>query len=151
MCAVSLFVMTVGLARAQRVMPVGLAALTLVSVGVLLVVDTIPYRFSSQAHDRLAALPLILVAVAHVIYQAFQRAPFTQWAKTGLLSLAFLFWAANQLCANRALATLFNDIAIAAFVVDALLIIGWHPRASRDTGEPERGATQGFPPRTHSQ
>ena len=146
--------MPIGLARAHRVMPIGLAALTLVSVGVLLVVDTIPARFSSQAHDRFAALPLILIAVAHVIYQAFQRAPFTQWAKTALLSLAFLFWAANQLCADRALATIYNDIAIAAFVVDALLIIGWPPRASRDAGrdagQPERAATRGFPSRTQS-
>jgi hypothetical protein len=42
------------------------------------------------------------------------------------VALAFLFWAANQVCADVAIATVLNDIAIALFVLDvALVVAGW--------------------------
>lgn len=53
--------------------------------------------------------------------------------KAVLLSVAFLFWAANQLWPDTPQATLFNDLAIALFVLDVFLtIIGW-PAASPET------------------
>jgi hypothetical protein len=52
--------------------------------------------------------------------------------KAMMLAVAFLFWAANQLWPDLPQATLFNDIAIALFVLDVfLVIIGW-PTTSPD-------------------
>jgi hypothetical protein len=49
-----------------------------------------------------------------------------------MLAVAFLFWAANQLWPDLRQATLFNDIAIALFVLDVFLVmIGW-PATSPD-------------------
>ena len=52
--------------------------------------------------------------------------------KAIMLAVAFLFWAANQFWPDARLATLFNDIAIALFVLDVFLVmIGW-PATSPD-------------------
>ncbi|MBV9272781.1 MAG: hypothetical protein JO333_02715 [Verrucomicrobia bacterium] len=40
-----------------------------------------------------------------------------------MLSVAFLFWAANQPWPDLSQATLFNDIAIALFVLDVFLVM----------------------------
>jgi hypothetical protein len=49
-----------------------------------------------------------------------------EFVKAIVLAAAFLFWAANQLWPDLRQATLFNDIAIALFVLDVLLVmIGW--------------------------
>ncbi len=49
-----------------------------------------------------------------------------------MLAVAFLFWAANQLWPNLPQATLFNDVAIALFVLDVFLVmVGW-PASSPD-------------------
>jgi hypothetical protein len=113
-------------ARPHRYLSVALGVVTFVSVIVLLTFDVMPRLFPAESHDLLAALPLVLVAVAYVVWQAVRSAP-TEWAKTALVALAFLFWAANLLCSNRRLASLFNDIAIAGFVFDALLMIMGRP------------------------
>jgi len=55
-----------------------------------------------------------------------------EFAKAIMLAAAFLFWAANQLWPALPQATLFNDIAIALFVLDVFLVmVGW-PAASPD-------------------
>ena len=41
-----------------------------------------------------------------------------------MLTVAFLFWAANQLLPNYCQATLINGIAIAFFVLDVFLVSG---------------------------
>jgi uncharacterized membrane protein len=52
--------------------------------------------------------------------------------KAIMLAVAFLFWAANQLWPDLPQATLFNDIAIAFFVLDVFLVmVGW-PATSPD-------------------
>jgi uncharacterized membrane protein len=112
--------------RPRRSLPIALGVVTLVSVAVLLTFDVVPRLFRAESHDLLAALPLVLVAVTYVVWKAVRSAP-TEWAKTALVALAFLFWAANLLCSNRRLASLFNDIAIAGFVFDALLMIMGRP------------------------
>jgi hypothetical protein len=49
-----------------------------------------------------------------------------------MLTVAFLFWAANQLLTNYCQATLINGIAIAFFVLDVFLVlVGW-PATSLD-------------------
>jgi hypothetical protein len=115
---------------ARRAIPRALVALAFASACALLAWDATSHPLAAVAHDRLAALPLGVIAVALVVHQLFQHATRQEWAKTALAALAFALWAANQLCPDRTLSTLFNDIAIAAFVVDAcLVIVGLH-RAS---------------------
>ncbi len=46
-----------------------------------------------------------------------------EMAKAIMLAAAFLFWAANQFWPSLPEATLFNDIAIALFVLDVFLVI----------------------------
>ncbi len=112
--------------RSRRATPVILGLLTLVSVVALLVWDIFPDRFPANAHDVLGALPLAMIAVTYLVYQTLQRPPWRELVKAILLAAAFIFWAANQLWSNSILATMWNDIAIALFVLDVfLVIIGW--------------------------
>jgi hypothetical protein len=116
----------------QRFLPVILGVLTLAGVVVLLVWDADPGLFPVRAHDILAAFPLALIALAYLVYQAAHRPARLEMLKAILLAIAFLFWAANQLWPNLPQATLFNDIAIALFVLDVfLVIVGW-PATSPD-------------------
>jgi hypothetical protein len=118
-----------------------LGVLTLVSLGPLLVWDATPARFPARAHDVLAAVPLTLVALVYLVYQGLRRAAPREFAKAILSALAFVFWAMNQLWPDHRQATLFNDIAIAAFVLDvALVIVGW-PAAGEAIDDVSRNAT----------
>ena len=60
-----------------------------------------------------------------------------------MLAVAFLFWAANQYWSASRRAVLWNDIAIALFVLDVLLVmVGW-PRAQEDASFGEMRAETG--------
>jgi len=112
--------------RARRAIPVLIGAITLATVVVLLAWDALPSLFPPEAHGVLGALPLFLIAVAYLAYQLVHRPARLEIVKAIMLAVAFLFWAANQLWPDIPLATLFNDIAIALFVLDVfLVIIGW--------------------------
>jgi hypothetical protein len=114
--------------RAHRAIAVISGVITLVSCAVLLVWDARPSLFPARAHDVLGAFPLAMIAVAYLIYQTAHRPPVREFLKAIMLAVAFLFWAANQLWPDLRQATLFNDIAIALFVLDVfLVIIGWPP------------------------
>ena len=124
--------MYIRLKRTHRALPVILGVLTLASVGVLFVWDAAPRLFPAHAHNVLAAFPLALIAVAYLVYQTAHRPAPLEFLKAVLLAVAFLFWAANQLWPDFPQATLFNDIAIALFVLDVFLVmIGW-PASSPD-------------------
>jgi hypothetical protein len=117
--------------RAHRALPVFLGVVTLVDVGVLLVWDGFPQLFPARSHDFLAAFSLTMIALAYLVYQIVHRPPGKEFAKAILLAAAFLFWGANQLWPNLPQATLFNDIAIALFVLDVFLVmVGWPPTSS---------------------
>ena len=117
------------MSRSTWSLPTALAVLTAASLVPLLVWDVSPGVFPARAHDVLAAVPLTLVALAYVVYQGMRRVAAMEFAKAMLSALAFVFWALNQLLPDHPQATLFNDIAVAAFVVDVVLVIvGW-PRA----------------------
>jgi hypothetical protein len=117
-----------------------MGAITLASVVVLFLWDVRPNLFPSRAHNLLGALPLALIGVAYLIYQGVHRPPVQDWIKAVLLAVAFFFWAANQLWPDSPLATLYNDIAIALFVLDVFLtMIGW-PASSPDESFGETGA-----------
>jgi hypothetical protein len=92
-------------------------------------------------HEVLAAVPLILITLAYLVHQWSRRAALSELTKAGVLALGFLFWAANQLWPDHPLATLFNDIAIACFVLDVFLVIApWAPTAAAKA--PERSPPQ---------
>jgi hypothetical protein len=112
--------------RAQRAIPVIIGAIALATVAVLFAWDTFPRLFPDRAHDLLGALPLALIAFAYLAYQIIRCPESLELVKAIMLAVAFLFWAANQLWPDIPLATLFNDIAVALFVLDVfLVIIGW--------------------------
>jgi hypothetical protein len=131
---------------ARQATPTAFAVITLISVGVLVACDVVPRLFPYDAHDVVAALPLVFIAVTYLIYRAVRRGPPAEWAKTLLLVLAFLFWAANLLCKDRNLARLFNDVAISAFVIDGLLVlVGWRPSSDASKGQLGLLAKPGLP------
>jgi uncharacterized membrane protein len=74
-----------------------------------------------------------MIALAYLVYQIVHRPPRKEFAKAIMLAAAFLFWGANQLWPSLPQATLYNDIAIALFVLDVFLVmVGWPP-TSPDT------------------
>jgi len=113
--------------RDRRSLPVILCVLTLVSVGVLLLWDAFPGLFPANAHGLLAGLPLAMIACTCLVYEAVRRPARSEVVKAVLLACAFLFWAANQLWPALRPATLFNDIAIALFVLDVFLAMTGRP------------------------
>ena len=124
--------MYIRLDRRRRVVPVILGVVTLAAVGVLFIWDAFPGRFPARSHDFLAAFSLGVIALAYLIYQVAHRPARMEFLKAVMLAVAFLFWAANQLWPNSPQATLFNDIAIALFVLDVFLVmLGW-PATSPD-------------------
>jgi uncharacterized membrane protein len=67
-----------------------------------------------------------------MVYQSAHRPARMEFVKAIMLAVAFLFWTANQLWPNLRQATLFNDVAIALFVLDVFLVmVGW-PATSPD-------------------
>jgi hypothetical protein len=124
--------MYIRLDRVHRTLAVALGIVTLLAVGVLLVWDAFPMYFPARAHDVLASFPLALIALSYLIYQFAHRPPFRELVKAVMLAAAFVLWAANQLWPDLRQATLFNDLAIALFVLDVFLVmIGW-PATSPD-------------------
>ena len=119
--------------RAHRAVSVILGIVTLASVALLFVWDAVPRWFPARSHDFLAAFALAMIAVAYLVYQMAHRPPLKEFAKAAMLAVAFLFWAANQLWPALPQATLFNDVAIALFVLDVfLVVVGW-PATSPDS------------------
>lgn len=117
---------------AHRRIPKALGVSTLASVAVLVAWDLFPTLFRPGAHDVLGALPLVLIALAYLAYQTVRRPGRREFLKAVLLAIAFLLWAANQLWPTLPQATLFNDLAIALFVLDVFLVmVGW-PSSSPD-------------------
>ncbi len=127
--------------RAHRLFPMMLGVVTLAGVVVLLVWDVNPTFFPARAHDSLAALPLALIAVAYLVYQTVRRPPPAEMMKAILLAAAFFLWAANQFWPNLRQATLFNDLAIALFVLDVFLVMAGWPSTQPDESFAESYAT----------
>jgi hypothetical protein len=114
---------------------------TLASVGVLLAWDGFPKMFSVRLHDTIAAFSLAMIAVAYLAYQFAHRPAPAELVKAIVLATAFLFWAANQMWSNLPQATLFNDVAIALFVLDVFCVIAGWPATSPDESFAESYAT----------
>jgi hypothetical protein len=117
----------------HRFLSVALGAVTLAGVALLLGWDAFPGLFPAGSHAILAAFSLAMIALAYLVYQIALRPAAMELLKAVMLAVAFLFWAANQFWPDSSQATLFNDIAIALFVLDVFLVIAGWPRASRDS------------------
>lgn len=118
--------------RAHRLLPVILGILSLLAAAVLFAWDAFPNSFPPRSHDVLGAFSLAMIAIAYLAYQFAHRPAPLELVKAILLAIAFLFWAANQLWPDSRQATLYNDIAVALFVLDVFLVmIGW-PGTSPD-------------------
>ena len=109
------------LSRAHRAVSVTLAGLALAGAGILLAWNALPEQAPGGVHAVLAAVPLVMIAVAYLVYQGAHRPPSREWKKGAILAAAFLFWAANQLWSDQRQAILFNDIAIGLFILDVFL------------------------------
>jgi hypothetical protein len=121
------------LVRSKRLVPAILGIVALAAVTVLLCSDALSRLFPAGTHEIFAAFSLAAIALAYLIYQIAHRPAALEFLKAILLAAAFLFWAANQFWPALPQATLFNDIAIALFVLDVfLVIIGW-PKTSPDS------------------
>jgi hypothetical protein len=116
--------------RARRAIPLVLGVVPLISVAVLLAWDVNPKLFPDTAHHVLAACPLATIAGAYVLNQGAHRPAPMECVKAIMLASAFLFWAANQFWPDRPEAILFNDIAIALFVLDVFLVMISWPQTS---------------------
>jgi len=117
-----------------RTLPLRLGQLTLVSVLLLIAWDAYPRAFPARAHDLLGALPLALIAVTYLMYQAVRRPRPAELVKAIVMGAAFLLWAANQFWPNASSATLWNDLAIALFVFDVFLVVaGWPGTAKQQS------------------
>jgi hypothetical protein len=130
--------------RAHRMAPVILGVLTLISVAALLGLDAMPSILPGKPHDAVAAFALGMIAFAYLVYQSAHRPPGREVLKAVILALAFVCWAANQVWPDARQAVLFNDAAIALFVLDVFLVmIGW-PATSPDEsfGETVSGEDQ---------
>jgi hypothetical protein len=113
-------------------LPAIMGVVTLFSVVLLLVWDVFPGLFASDAHNLLGALPLALIALAYLVFQTVRRPERAEALKAVLLAIAFLFWAANQFWPESPRSTLYNDLAIALFVLDVFFaLVGW-PSGSAD-------------------
>jgi hypothetical protein len=114
-----------------------LGAVSVVVLVLLLAWDASPHAFPRGAHDFLGAVPLALIGLICVLPRGGPRPTPSERARALLVSAAFLFWAANQYWPDHPLATLFNDIAVALFVIDVLLTVRAAPApAERTLAEP---------------
>jgi hypothetical protein len=125
-----------------RALAVGLGAVTIGSLVPLIAWDAWPGLFPPKAHDYLGATPLVLIALAYLVHQAARRPSAAELAKAILLAVAFLSWACTELWPDLPEAALFNDIAIALFVLDVfVVIVGW-PQGSADEAFAEAGTKE---------
>jgi len=121
-----------GFNRFLHTMPAAVGGAALLSVGLLFLWEIFPKLFSIRSHDFLAAFPLAAIALAYLSYKAVQRSAPREFLKAILLAIAFLFWAANRFWPDCREAMLFNDIAIALFVLDIFLVMIGRPAGFSD-------------------
>jgi hypothetical protein len=121
---------------------VAVAALMMVSALALLVWNAFPQFFPPEAHLTLGAIPLVLAAIAAVLYQAIKRPSALEVFKVAVVAAAFLCWAVNQALGQSPRALFFNDVAIALFALDVFLNVVFGPPRTRSGAVSESGATQ---------
>jgi hypothetical protein len=86
-----------------------------------------------------------MIACAYLVYQSAHRPPLRELLKAVMLAVAFVFWAANQVWPDQHQAAIFNDIAIALFVLDVFLVMKGWPATSPDESFAETPAEPEHP------
>jgi hypothetical protein len=99
-----------------------IGAVAIAGVAALLVADVLPGLISRHTHDILGAISLAAIGVAWLLFNG-QRVWSWEFGRALLLSVAFFFWALNQVWPDAGQAVLWNDFAIALFVIDVLLVM----------------------------
>ncbi len=127
-----------GLARHARASSV-LAALSVLALGPLAAWDAQPAWFDRRAHDALGALPLAAIGLACLAQRSGRPSSLADWTRAVILAAAFFAWAINQMWPESASATLWNDAAIALFVIDVFLTV-WQQPAAESQGGPSTPA-----------
>jgi len=107
----------------MRAVLVFLLVLALVSSAILLVLDASDQFRHGEAHRIVSALPLAAIAFACLLYHLTWSASWLELLQRGLLSAAFLCWAASQLFPDTGWAPVANDVAIGLFVLDLATIL----------------------------
>lgn len=115
------------LRRVSARTPVAIASIAVLSLLPLLVWDVAPARFPSRSHDLLGATPLLAIAASYFALQVVHKPSRLGWLRATLVVGAFVAWAANQCWPRHALAMLWNDVAIALFVIDIFLSVAKAP------------------------
>jgi hypothetical protein len=100
-----------------------MAVFSLAGTVALLAWDLRPRYFPPGTHAALGAFPLAMIGLAWLARHAVRNASPREWLKAALLAAAFFFWAANQCLRDAHAATICNDVAIALFVVDLVVVI----------------------------
>jgi hypothetical protein len=118
------------LRRLMARLPLALGSIAMVSLVPLLAWDAAPAGFPARSHDVFGAGPLLAIAVAYFAQQLVQRPPLLGWVRAAIVVAAFFAWAVNQYLPDDRLAVLWNDIAIALFVIDGFLSIAKAPGTS---------------------
>lgn len=103
--------------------------LAVLAGGALAAVDLLP-GVPPRAHGIVSALPLVLIALSFLVYQAHSRPTLGQVAKASLLCVAFILWALYQLFPDLPHGALLNDAAIVLFSLDVALVV-WSPTEER--------------------
>jgi hypothetical protein len=120
-------------------LPRVLGILALAAAAALMAWDIVPSLFRARVHDILGVLALALT-FAYLAHQVILRPGHKDLVKAILLAVAFLFWSADQLWPDSPHATLFNDLAIALFVLDLFLsMIGWPAESPEGLVESKTG------------
>jgi hypothetical protein len=107
--------------------PVAVGSIAMLSLVPLFAWDVAPTGFPSRSHDLLGAIPLFAIAASYLAQQLVQRPSRLAWLRATIVIAAFVAWAANQYWSEHPLATLWNDIAIALFVIDIFLSVASAP------------------------
>ncbi len=108
---------------------VGLFALGVAAV--LVVLDLTQGGFlNTEAHAVLSAAPLGLIAFAYLAHQAVRKLSWMEGLQAALLAAAFLCWSVYQLFPTFAGGPVFNDVAIALFVLDVAFILNGRLRST---------------------
>lgn len=98
----------------------------LACLATLLVSDALRHLRFTAAHQRQAALPLLLIGLSYVCLQLSARRPRSELIKGLLLGFAFMLWGMEQLLPVSPLVTLMDGAVVTIFVVDLSFIIVEH-------------------------
>jgi hypothetical protein len=115
-------------------LPFAFGSLATISLVPLLGWDAAPTRFPRGTHDVLGATPLVAIAAAHLAQQCVVKPSLVDWLRAIVVVSAFGAWAVNQYWPDHPLATVWNDVAIALFVIDIFVSIA----RARATGIADR-------------